>query len=198
MLEGILSLPKGRGPFPAVVLCHPHPLYGGDMNNNVITAMKDELQKESIAAFRFNFRGVGHSQGTYGEGLGEREDVRATLVYLASLEEIDSGRVGVAGYSFGASVAMAVTPGEESVKAAAAISPPLEELNKEDLHKCSQSLLFLTGDKDAYVPLDQLKQITQSLAKNVELRVVAGADHFWWGREGQVAEIIAGFFERTL
>ena len=72
-LEGILLLPEGNGPFPTVIVCHPHPLYGGDMDNNVVTSVCNALGRSSIASLRFNFRGVGNSSGSYSEGLGEQD-----------------------------------------------------------------------------------------------------------------------------
>src|SRR5688572_2580189 len=79
VLQGILARPEGFGPFPGVVICHPHPLYGGDMENNVVQVITRALVKQGIAALRFNFRGVGLSGGRHGEGIGEQEDVRAAL-----------------------------------------------------------------------------------------------------------------------
>lgn len=101
LLEGCLELPQGTGPVPGVVLCHPHPLYGGDMENNVIVAVGRALVRSGLAALRFNFRGVGRSQGEFAGGVGEQEDARAALSFLATRPEIDPARLGIAGYSFG-------------------------------------------------------------------------------------------------
>src|SRR3712207_4695272 len=89
-LEGSLHLPEGKGPFPAVVVCHPHPQYGGDMHNNVVMALVDGVTRRGVAALRFNFRGVGRSGGTYDGGNGEQGDVQAALAHAASLPEIDA------------------------------------------------------------------------------------------------------------
>ena len=101
-LEGRIGFPEGNGPFPAVIICHPHPLYGGDMDNNVVTRLYEEMVGASFISFRFNFRGVGRSQGTHSEGKGEPEDVAAAILYIDELPEVDSGRIGLAGYSAGA------------------------------------------------------------------------------------------------
>ena len=105
-LEGFLHLPEGDGPFPAVVVCHPHPQMGGDMHNNVVMGVCYSLFIAGIASLRFNFRGVGRSQGQYDEGRGEMDDVLAALAAAGSQESIATDRVGLAGYSFGAGVAM--------------------------------------------------------------------------------------------
>ena len=75
ILEGMTVVPESKGPFPGVVVCHPHSLYGGEMNNNVVVPICQALAQASIASLRFNFRGVGASQGKFAEGIGEREDV---------------------------------------------------------------------------------------------------------------------------
>ena len=97
LLEGILATPKGAGPFPAVIICHPHPLYGGDMDNNVVHSLSETLTQASFVSFRFNFRGVGASQGEFGQGISEQEDVKAAISFISTLREADSGRIGLAG-----------------------------------------------------------------------------------------------------
>src|SRR5579884_1047828 len=86
-LEGVLDAPEGDGPFPAVVVCHPHPQYGGDMSNNVVLAAVRGLRGRGIGSLRFNFRGVGRSGGSYAAGAGERDDVRAALAHAATRPE---------------------------------------------------------------------------------------------------------------
>ena len=95
-LEGEWHLPSATGPFPVVVVCHPHPLYGGNMSNNVVMAICQALPRQSIAAFRFNFRGVGESGGTFGGGIAEQDDIKAALTLVSSAPEIDPERIGKA------------------------------------------------------------------------------------------------------
>ena len=83
-LEGILAIPEGAGSFPAVIICHPHPLYGGNMDNNVVLSLSDTLTQASLASFKFNFRGVGGSQGEFGQGIGEQEDVEAAISFIST------------------------------------------------------------------------------------------------------------------
>ena len=88
-LEGVWHFPESAGLSPAVVVCHPHPLYGGDMSNNVVLALCQGLVKRNIVALRFNFRGVGASSGEFGSGIAEREDVRAALEMAVLTSGID-------------------------------------------------------------------------------------------------------------
>ncbi len=102
LLEGVLGLPEGNGPFPAVIVCHPHPLYGGSMDNNVVNSLCEAFMTASLVSFKFNFRGVGESQGEYSGGKREAEDVSAAIDYVSGVSEVDNQRLGLAGYSAGA------------------------------------------------------------------------------------------------
>jgi len=95
-LEGISVIPEGAGPFPAVIVCHPHPLYGGNMDNNVVSSLCETLTQASLASFKFNFRGVGGSQGEFGQGIGEQEDVAAAISFISTVKRVDSKRIGLA------------------------------------------------------------------------------------------------------
>jgi len=102
-LEGLLWAPP-QAPSVGAVLCHPHPLYGGEMRNNVVSALAEALQRAGVATLRFNFRGVGQSGGEHGGGEAEIEDVKAAVTYLLSRQAVKT--VAVAGYSFGAIVGL--------------------------------------------------------------------------------------------
>ena len=103
------------------------------MSNNIVFAICQALAQQSIGAFRFNFRGVGESEGTFGEGVAEQEDVEAALALTMSTKDIDSARVGLAGYSFGASVALPVAIKDERVSLLALVSPALSDSGWEKL-----------------------------------------------------------------
>ncbi len=133
VLEGIFEKPKGEAPFPAVAVCHPHPLYGGDMYNNVVAVICQALAQESIATLRFNFRGVGRSEGSHEEGVGEQADVSAALDFLESREGVDRGRIGLAGYSFGTKAAMPVALREQRVRAVGLVAPFLDDADWQKL-----------------------------------------------------------------
>ncbi len=86
VLEGMLAVPEGTGPFPAVIVCHPHPLYGGSMDNNVVNSISETLVQASLVSLKFNFRGVGGSQGEFGQGIGEQEYVEAAISFLSTVK----------------------------------------------------------------------------------------------------------------
>lgn len=196
-LEGVCHLPEGSGTFAAVVVCHPHPLYGGSMDNNVVLAVCHALCEKGIAAFRFNTRGVGQSEGFFGEGIDEQEDVKAAISFVASMEQIEPKGIGIAGYSFGAIPSFCATPAEE-VQAVAAISPPLSMAPLEGLKNYSKPKLIISGSRDDFTPVQDLQRFGEELPEPKQYEVIPGADHFWWRYEDQVGERVASFFANAL
>lgn len=194
LLEGCLDLPEGKGPFPGVVVCHPHPLYGGNMENNVVVAVSRALTRRGTAALRFNFRGVGRSQGVFAGGTGEQEDAKAALAYLAAQKAIDPARTGIAGYSFGGMVALLAGEASPAAGALAAVSPVLFP---GMLTACAKPKLIICGERDELLPCTQIMQEAAAMAEPKTVLTVPGADHFWRGREEEVAGPVAEFFARA-
>lgn len=197
-LEGVLQLPDApAAPLAGVVVCHPHPLYGGDMWNDVVEQVCRELLARGIAALRFNFRGTGGSEGEHGGGVGERDDVWAALDLLRSRPEIDRGRLGLAGYSFGAGVALNAGPAA-GVRALAAISAPPRMVDFTAMQGFAIPLLLIAGDRDEFAPADQVRQLAIALGPQTQTTIVAGADHFWWGHSAELRQSVGDFVAREL
>jgi uncharacterized protein len=185
-LEGRRALVPGpRGGF---VLCHPHPLYGGDMDNPVVIRAAEVLQAAGYAALRFNFRGVGASTGSHDKGEGEREDVRAAVATLAG--HVPPGRpVGVIGYSFGAwTAARAMRPGDAPL---GLIAPPLGMFDFDLLAPPVGRVLVVAGTRDTYCPIEALHRLAQ--ATGAEERIIEGADHFFFGKLYPLGEAIGAW-----
>lgn len=198
-LEGVLYLPGSEGPYPGVVMCHPHPLYGGSMFNNVVYAVCDALAEQQVASLKFNFRGVGGSGGQHGNGLGEQEDALGALRCLAEHPRIDRTRLGLAGYSFGARVCVAAAEQDVRVRALAAVSLPTRNLAGQGiLGGFHRPTFFIVGNQDSVVAVQELRQFVQSLPGATELVEVPGADHFWGGFEAAVGPAVARFFAGAL
>jgi len=198
-LEGVLSLPQGRtGPFPAAVLCHPHPLFGGTMDNGVITAVAGALDGVGIATLRFNFRGVPPSEGKSDQGHGEQQDIRAALDILKRWPNIDGKRLALAGYSFGAQVVLRGLGKYGAAKALALISPPLPAFNDSPIAKSGKAKLFLVGSGDRLVGPEKLKKRVAALTAPTEFQEIPGADHMWRGHEREAAQHVAEFLEAVL
>jgi len=192
-LEGRLHAAENAqdAPVPGAVVCHPHPLYGGDMDNALVVAICDALSTHGIAALRFNFRGAGGSEGAHGGGREERDDVRAALDFLASQPGVDPRWLCLAGYSFGAVVALSTA--YPSLAALAAISPPLAA-DRGDVIRLTCPTLLVFGERDTIAPAAGLERAGIDLPPGSRVAVVPGADHFWWGHEEKVAEEVVAFF----
>jgi hypothetical protein len=199
-LEGVLNLPDlspdpsphTLDPFPGIVVCHPHPQYGGDMRNNVVSAICETAVSNGIAALRFNFRGAGASGGAYDHGSGEQDDVRAALAYLRDAPEVDPGRIALAGYSFGAAVALNAAGGE-NLRAFVAVSLPTMMPLTEATLACPA--LFVSGDEDEYSDAEDLTELVGGLGPKAELKLLPGLGHFWFGVEQDLAAILAPFLK---
>lgn len=197
-LEGKFVLPPRptEKPLPGVVVCHPHPLYGGDMENDVVIAICRHLRASGLSALRFNFRGVGRSDGDFDDGVGEQEDARAAISFLERRAEIDPLRIGICGYSFGSIVAFGVAATDRRVKAVAGISPFIRP--RDILNEYERPKLFISGANDHLVDCEGLRTATSRLPGTCEVKIVADADHFWRGLEDVVATSVARFFVRAL
>jgi alpha/beta superfamily hydrolase len=197
-LEGVLTLPRGKAPFPAVIVCHPHPLYGGSMDNNVVNGICRALAQASLASFKFNFRGVGKSEGEFGQGDGERMDVEAAVSFITTVGEVGQDRMGIAGYSAGAAFALPVCIENDNIKALAAVSPPESMFDFASLKGCTKPKLLIAGSEDEFIPSGQFLEFCQNISTPREFDLIEGADHFWWGYEPVLANRVTAFFIRVL
>ena len=190
-LEGIVHLPETH-PAPAVVICHPHPQYGGDMYNSVVDALVQAALASGLLALRFNFRGTRGSAGAYDNGAGEQVDATAALGYVRSLPEADPTRVFLAGYSFGAAVALAAADQRDDLAGLICVSAPTTGgfLSAPDL-RCHA--LFVSGDRDQYSDTQDLATLTETLGDRAELVVMRGVDHFWAGSTDRLIEAVSTF-----
>jgi alpha/beta superfamily hydrolase len=196
-LEGKLHLPRGDGPFPAAVVCHPYPPGGGSMAVPVVEAIARALAQVGIAALRFNFRGVGASQGSFENGQGEVDDVAGALNWLSSRPKVYSDRVAVVGYSFGAAMALFCAARTGAGRPLALIGLPLAwNLSLPPL--ASHPWLLVAAERDQFCPVPDLYTFTQGLEGEVTVHIVADADHFLFGHESDVAGVVVDFLLETL
>jgi alpha/beta superfamily hydrolase len=198
-LEGVLHGPvEGVGRRPATLLCHPHSLMGGSMDVPVIVATAEELARRGMMALRFNFRGVGRSEGEFGEGVREVADVAGAVEFLLGREDVHEEKLYLMGYSFGASVGLRQAEKYPGIAGVVALCLPLGNmsigsLQKDFWNRCTKPKLFLAGDGDHICPLPELRLLVESLPEPKELIVLEGTDHFLWGREREIARAVADF-----
>jgi len=193
-LEGLMWTPSQPASIGAV-LCHPHPLYGGDMRNNVVSALAEALQQAGIGTLRFNFRGVGSSGGEHGGGETEVEDVKAAVTYLLSRQTVST--VVVAGYSFGSMVGLRAGAADQRVHQLIGVALPLGFGDPSFLETVTKAKLLISGDHDDYSPIPGLQSLFAKLPEPKTLVTVDGADHFFWGREGQVGKATVEFLTKN-
>lgn len=193
-IEGLLHLPEATRA-AGIVVCHPHPQYGGEMHNNVVDAICKAALDQGIAALRFNFRGVGDSQGEYDSGVGEQKDVAGALAYLGERTEIDRARVGLAGYSFGAAVALRAA--DHGIRALLAVSVPTVAFEVE-APADSCPVLFVSGDRDEYSDPAELHRIAGELGERASVVIMPGVDHFWWGSDERLVATAGEFLAKHL
>ena len=183
-LEAVVSRPAGvvRG---AAVVCHPHPQMGGDMDSPVVLAIAAALGREGHAVLRFNFGGVGASEGEYSGGPAEVEDVRAALAAADALAPPGSSRL-LAGYSFGAWAALRAAAAGAAVERVIAVGPPLAFLDWDFLATLERPVVFVAGERDPSCPAARLLAAATAEGRRIEL--VEGADHFF----ADAGEALAG------
>ena len=197
-LEGIWQFPDNDRHFPAVIICHPHPLHGGNLHNYVVSSISRELLQHSIAALRFNFRGVGQSGGAFGDGIGEQEDLKSAIEFVLTQKNVDTNRLGLAGYSFGGGVSVPVAVSDNRIKALALISPSLDDVDWDLLKTYRRPKILISGREDMFFPFSQFEENFQSVPEPKKLIVIDDADHFWQDFEVTVASRVREYFEKTL
>jgi alpha/beta superfamily hydrolase len=187
-IQGLLQTKPGD---KGVVITHPHPLYGGSMHNNVVESLVHAYQQAGYATLRFNFRGVGSSQGKYDHGQGEREDVKAALHYLA---EQGKNVVDLAGYSFGVWVNVLTQPERDTVHRMVMVSPPVAFLDFGPPQSIPQLRLVVAGSRDEIAPPELIKTILPNWNSSARLEIIEGADHFYGGHTAKLESILADYF----
>ncbi len=191
MLEAVVGpLPEG-GTRGASVVCHPHPLYGGNMENHVVHGLAEAAAARGLVPVRFNFRGTGRSGGYHTGGLREVDDVAAAMDHAASLAE--AGPVVLMGYSFGAAIAARYLGHGNHAAAFVAVALPK---GSADLPGGGVPTLLVVGDRDEVAPRADAARMAE--AEDVELAVIAGADHGFLGAMEGVKGAVLDFLDRHL
>ncbi len=190
-LEARLTGPER--PRGGLVVCHPHPLYGGDMENPVVVRLAEVAGAAGLAALRFNFRGAGRSTGRHDGGRAERHDVEAALAHLAALRPAGTPLL-LAGYSFGAVVSARVADAgpETPLDGLILVAPPVGlagEAPFTDLAGTGLPLLVVVGTRDEYAPLPAVQQLAGRLPR-ARLEVIEGASHFFFGKLYPLGEAV--------
>jgi alpha/beta superfamily hydrolase len=176
-LEGIVR--EARPAVAAAVVCHPHPRGGGTMNNNVVYRAAKALVAGGVTALRFNFRGVGASTGSYGEGVGEEEDVRAAVDFLRA--HAPGLPIWITGFSFGARVGLTVGARSDDVTKLFGIGLALRMFDYRFLATCAKPKAIVQAAQDEYGPRDEIEAAVREMSDPKRLWVVDDATHLFPG-----------------
>lgn len=193
-LEALLELPQDDAPAGVAVVCHPHPLHGGTMNNKVAHMLARAFLASGFAALRFNFRGVGASEGRFADGEGETDDVRAAI--QAARGRFPRGPLWLAGFSFGAAMAVRVAA-TASVDGVVAVAPASARFAGTMKSQPRCPFLIVHGDADELVPIDESVAWVDSLEPGPEFVVFADTGHFFHGKLVELRETVRDFISRN-
>lgn len=192
MPEIIINGPEGRietryqhSPIkgaPVMLILHPHPLYGGTMNNKIVYRMYHTFVQNGFSTLRFNFRGVGKSQGKYDEGVGELCDAATVLDWL-QLQNPDASTCWISGFSFGSWIALQLLMRRPEIEGFVAISPPANLYDFSFLSPCPASGLITQGSQDDVVSEEAVSRLVGKLSTqhgaSIDYHVIQGADHYY-------------------
>jgi alpha/beta superfamily hydrolase len=190
-LEALLEPPvlePGQPARAAVVFAHPLPIEGGTMHTKAVFRATKALAKIGCAVLRFNFRGVGGSEGAWDEGPGELEDFRAALDVMA--ERYPEAELWAAGFSFGSWVALTVGALDDRVRVLIGIAPPVDRYDFSAVRVSHKPKFFIQGSMDEICPLKRMYEFYSQLPEPKELAVIDGASHLFEGRVTEVGEAI--------
>ncbi|MDD5748267.1 MAG: prolyl oligopeptidase family serine peptidase [Actinomycetota bacterium] len=200
-LEGVLSIPEKTDVVAGVILCHPHPMGGGNMYVPLFECLVREVCARGFAALRFNFGGVGNSDGVFTNGAEETDDVLSGLTYLGSLLNLDDERMAIVGWSFGSQVAVSAMEKGACASCLIAIGLPLvacdPEKLKESLSVIGAKTTLIVGENDALCPLGELKSILGDSSDDGDrIVVIQNTDHFLIGKEEEISKKVTQLLQR--
>ena len=189
-IEAMIERPAGARADIAAVCCHPHPLYGGTMQNKVVHTLARACHDQRVTSVRFNFRGVGGSAGAHDDGVGESED--AGVVADHALRATGASRLWALGFSFGAFVAYRLATARRAA-ALVTVAPPVQRFDFTTLPVPAAPWLIAQGDADDLVDHERVLGWARTLEPAPEVRILAGAEHFFHGRLTELRSILGAW-----
>lgn len=186
---------------PAALILHPHPLYGGTMNNKVVYALFNAFKQSGFSVLRINFRGVGRSQGKFDNGVGELADAATALDWL-QLQNPDVSSFWISGFSFGAWIAMQLMMRRPEIQAFAVAAPPVNKFDFSFLSPCPSHGIVVQGEQDSIVSEEAVAEFVDKLSKqkntNIDYQIVFGADHFFREKTDELIEVVQQYVSQKI
>jgi uncharacterized protein len=174
----------------AIIMCHPHPLYGGDMFNPVVQTVVEAYSMKGYSTLRFNFRGVGSSGGKYDNGIDEQEDVLSAIEYFTGLGKTD---IDLGGYSFGAWVCASGLKNWLQVKSLIMVSPPVAAMSFDFLAYDPRIKLIIGADGDDIGPVDMITEMLKIWNPEAIFKIIKNSDHFYSEKKADIGRIVEDF-----
>ena len=198
-LEGVLALPTELPqPYPALVMCHPHPMLSGNMDHSVVSTVCRAVSDAGFASFRFNFRGVEGSEGEFKNGEAVHDDIKAALNLIRRWPGVDGKRVALGGYSFGAGAILRGLRHFRTARSLVLIAPPLSSIGDSRIVKDKRRKLFVVGQNDRLVSSVELQRVLDGVREPLQFREIADGDHSLSGCEWEVADQVISFIKGGL
>jgi len=211
MPEVIINGPEGRleGRYhhskepnaPIALFLHPHPQHGGTMNNKVVYTLYQNFVRRGFSCLRFNFRGVGRSQGSFARGEGELSDAATALDWMQMYNENASG-CWIGGFSFGAWIAMQLLMRRPEIDGFISVAPPANMYDFSFLAPCPASGLMVTGSQDEIVPPESVSKLVDKLRQQrgiaIGHAIINGANHFFANELEELSEIVSKYLDVAL
>ncbi len=186
---------------PIALMLHPHPQHGGTMHNKVVYNLFHCFARRGFSVMRFNFRGVGRSQGEYGRGEGELIDAAAILDHMQSLRK-DPAKAWIAGFSFGAWVGMQLLMRRPEISGFISVAPPTNMYDFSFLAPCPSSGLIVNGSRDEIVTTESVEQLVEKLRSQrgiaIEHKLIRGANHLFTRHLDQLNAAVEGYLDKRL
>jgi alpha/beta superfamily hydrolase len=186
--EGLVEASRSAGLRAAVVFAHPHPQFGGTVHTKVVYQSSKALTRIGCAVLRFNFRGVGRSEGEFDNAMGEQQDFRAAVDFMH--QRYPDLPIWAAGMSFGSYVGLTDGAGDERVQILLGVAVPAGRYDFTAVRESTKPKFLIHGERDDVAPLKDVRRLYAELAEPKELVVIDGADHLFDGKVTEVAEAI--------
>lgn len=190
-LEALVATPADHEPRALAVICHPHPQQQGTMHNKVVTTLHKAFELHDAVTLRFNYRGVGQSEGVYDNAVGECDDLRAVIAW--GQQQFPQLPIWLGGFSFGAYIAARVANDDQLAERLVTIAPAIDHYSFEDLNQIRCPWLVVHGDQDEVASFATVEQWAQHPPSPLEFVVMSGAGHFFHRRLVELREIIVGW-----
>lgn len=192
---------EGKSDSPIALILHPHPQFGGTMNNQIVYHLYYTFTERGFSVLRFNFRGVGRSQGYFDNGPGELADAASALDWL-QMHNPDSSSCWIAGVSFGTWIAMQLLMRRPEIDGFVCIAPPANLYDYSFLAPCPSSGLLVSGEKDRVVPSASVAELSvkTKAQKGIKLEhvIIPAANHFFEGKQEELKEIVGAYVDKQM